>query len=167
MKLNFLIACICTLFSMVAFADNEKEIKVGDPSPDFQYENRDGKVYSLKDFRGKYVLIDVWATYCSPCKKEIPFLEKIQEKFKNKNIVFVGIATDGVKAEWIKFLDQNKLKGIQLIMDRKWISFMHRYQVSTIPRYILLDKEGKIVNMNMPLPSDPEFVKILKSLKGL
>ena len=44
---------------------------------------------------------------------------------------------------------------------------MHRYQVSTIPRYILLDKEGKIVNMNMPLPSDPEFVKILKSLKGL
>jgi len=121
----------------------------------------------LKDFRGKYVLIDVWATYCSPCKKEIPFLEKIQEKFKNKNIVFVGIATDGVKEEWIKFLDQNKLKGIQLIMDRKWISFMHRYQVSTIPRYILLDKEGKIVNMNMPLPSDPEFVKILKSLKGL
>ena len=109
MKLNFLIACICTLFSMVAFADNEKEIKVGDPSPDFQYENRDGKVYSLKDFRGKYVLIDVWATYCSPCKKEIPFLEKIQEKFKNKNIVFVGIATDGVKEEWIKFLDQNKL----------------------------------------------------------
>ena len=113
------------------------------------------------------VLIDFWATYCAPCKKEIPYLEKIQEKFKKKNIFFVSIAIDLNKKEWIQFLEQNPLKGTQLVFDRKWLSFVHYYQATTIPRYILLDKEGKVVHLDMPRPSNPEFEKILKSLKGL
>ena len=69
------------------------------------------------------------------------------------------------KDERIKFIEEKALKGTQLIMDRKWISFMHSYDVATIPRYILLDKEGKIINLNMPRPSNPQCMKILKSLK--
>ena len=99
------------------------------------------------------------------CKEEIPYLEEIQEKLKKKNIAFIGIATDLDKDEWIKFIEEKALKGTQLIMDRKWISFMHSYDVATIPRYILLDKEGKIINLNMPRPSNPQCMKILKSLK--
>ena len=101
----------------------------------------------------QYVFIDIWATHCLPCKEEIPYLEEIQEKLKKKNIAFIGIATDLDKDEWIKFIEEKALKGTQLIMDRKWISFMHSYDVATIPRYILLDKEGKIINLNMPRPS--------------
>ena len=122
-------------------------------------------MYSLKDFKGQYVFIDIWATHCFPCKEEIPYLEEIQEKLKRKNIAFIGIATDLDKDEWIKFIEEKALKGTQLIMDRKWISFMHSYDVATIPRYILLDKEGKIINLNMPRPSNPQCMKILKSLK--
>ena len=165
--MKIIVWCLCMLFSINAFADGEEGAKVGDQSPDFEYEDKDGKIYSLKDFRGKYVLIDFWATYCAPCNKEIPYLEKIQEKFKKKNIFFVSIAIDLNKKEWIQFLEQNPLKGTQLVFDRKWLSFVHYYQVTTIPRYILLDKEGKVVHLNMPRPSNPEFEKILKSLKGL
>ena len=165
--MKIIVWCLCMLFSIHVFADGEEGAKVGDQSPDFEYEDKDGKIYSLKDFRGKYVLIDFWATYCAPCKKEIPYLEKIQEKFKKKNIFFVSIAIDLNKKEWIQFLEQNPLKGTQLVFDRKWLSFVHYYQVTTIPRYILLDKEGKVVHLDMPRPSNPEFEKILKSLKGL
>jgi len=71
----------------------------------------------------------------------------------------------GVLEKYSKFIEEKALKGTQLIMDRKWISFMHSYDVATIPRYILLDKEGKIINLNMPRPSNPQCMKILKSLK--
>lgn len=144
-----------------------EEVKAGEMSPNFEYPDRDGKIHSLDEFKGKYVLIDIWATYCGPCRSELPFLEKIQEKLQNKNIAFVGIATDQDKKEWTQFLDKHSLKGLQLIIDRKCISFMHRYQVITIPRYILLDTEGKVINPDMPRPSNPEFIKIIESQEKL
>ena len=59
--MKIIVWCLCMLFSINAFADGEEGAKVGDQSPDFEYEDKDGKIYSLKDFRGKYVLIDFWA----------------------------------------------------------------------------------------------------------
>ena len=165
MKSKYVISCICMLLYLNTFADGVKPAKVGEQSPDFQNDEKNGKMYSLKDFKGQYVFLDIWATHCLPCKEEIPYLEEIQEKLKKKNIAFIGIATDWDKNEWIQFIEEKGLKGTQLIMDRKWISFMHSYDVATIPRYILLDKEGKIINLNMPRPSNPECLKILKSLK--
>ena len=165
MKSKYVISGICMLLYLNTFADGVKPAKVGEQSPDFQYADKNGKMYSLKDFKGQYVFLDIWATHCLPCKEEIPYLEEIQEKLKKKNIAFIGIATDWDKNEWIQFIEEKGLKGTQLIMDRKWISFMHSYDVATIPRYILLDKEGKIINLNMPRPSNPECLKILKSLK--
>lgn len=117
--MKIIVWCLCMLFSIHAFADGEEGAKVGDQSPDFEYEDKDGKIYSLKDFRGKYVLIDFWATYCAPCKKEIPYLEKIQEKFKKKNIFFVSIAIDLNKKEWIQFFNKKALstKGFHVNND--------------------------------------------------
>lgn len=169
---NSLLLCIFLLCAVSAVAQSSnqgvnQEVKVGAMSPDFEFADINGKMHSLKDFKGKYVLIDVWATYCAPCKSELPFWEKIQEKLAKKNIVFVSIATDYDKEEWKAFLEKNQLKGVQLVFDRKWISFMHRYQVATIPRYILLDKEGKIINPDMPRPSNPEFLKIITAQKDI
>ena len=165
MKLKYVFSSLGILICLSVFADGVKPAKVGEQSPDFQFADKNGKMYSLKDFKGQYVFIDIWATHCFPCKEEIPYLEEIQEKLKKKNIAFICIATDLDKDEWIKFIEEKALKGTQLIMDRKWISFMHSYDVATIPRYILLDKEGKIINLNMPRPSNPQCMKILKSLK--
>lgn len=165
--MRMIVWCLCILFSLHVFAEGDGLAKEGDQSPDFKYEDKNGKIHSLKEFKGKYVLIDFWATYCAPCKGDMPYMEKIQEKFKEKKIAFVGISIDTSKDVWIQFLKQNPLMGTQLIINLKDISFIHAYQVTTIPRYVLLDKEGKIVNINMPRPSNPEFVKILESLKGL
>lgn len=74
------------------------------------------------------------------------------------------------KTEWLNLIEEKALKGTQLIMDRKWISFMHSYDVATIPRYILLDKEGKIINLNMPRPSNPQCMKntqIIKEIRSI
>ena len=118
MKSKYVISCICMLLYLNTFADGVKPAKVGEQSPDFQYADKNGKMYSLKDFKGQYVFLDIWATHCLPCKEEIPYLEEIQEKLKKKNIAFIGIATDWDKNEWIQFIEEKGLKGSQLIMDR-------------------------------------------------
>ena len=113
MKLKYVFSSLGILICLSVFADGVKPAKVGEQSPDFQFADKNGKMYSLKDFKGQYVFIDIWATHCFPCKEEIPYLEEIQEKLKKKNIAFIGIATDLDKDEWIKFIEEKALKGTQ------------------------------------------------------
>ena len=91
----------------------------------------------------------------------------IEDRYKRQDYFLTQTNIDLIEYEdiLVNFIEEKALKGTQLIMDRKWISFMHSYDVATIPRYILLDKEGKIINLNMPRPSNPQCMKILKSLK--
>ena len=84
MKLKYVFSCLGILICLSVFADGVKPAKVGEQSPDFQFADKNGKMYSLKDFKGQYVFIDIWATHCFPCKEEIPYLEEIQEKLKKK-----------------------------------------------------------------------------------
>ena len=89
----------------------------GNASPSFAYENHKGGVTKLEDFKGKYVYIDVWATWCAPCRAEIPFLQKIEEKYHGKNIEFISISIDTDKdhEKWNKFVTDKNLGGVQLI----------------------------------------------------
>ena len=91
MKLKYVFSSLGILICLSVFADGVKPAKVGEQSPDFQFADKNGKMYSLKDFKGQYVFIDIWATHCFPCKEEIPYLEEIQEKLKKKNIAFIGV----------------------------------------------------------------------------
>lgn len=143
-----------------------ERIAVGQPSPAFKCLNINGKEVSLSDLAGKYVYIDVWATWCGPCRGELPHLKTLEHQFRNKNIAFVSISCDEDKAAWEKMVKEEKLGGIQLILgaDR---SFMNNYRITGIPRFILLDREGKIVSANMTRPSNPETAKTLKALKGI
>lgn len=141
--------------------------KIGSPSPEFSnYENFNGGMTSLRDLRGSYVYIDIWATWCPPCKAEIPFLKNLEEKLKNNNIKFVSISVDSKNAKeaWKKMIKKEQMSGVQLFAngDR---GFMEAYQVTGIPRFILLDKEGNIINPNAPRPSDPNLFDILSELK--
>ncbi len=133
----------------------------------FKYENHNGGFTSLEDLKGKLIYIDIWATWCGPCKKEIPYLEKIIKKYKGKNIEFVSISVDSEKDrdKWKKMVDEKGLKGIQLFADKSFKSdFIRFYNVNLIPRYLLIDKEGKIITAQAPRPSDPGTPKVLDSL---
>jgi thiol-disulfide isomerase/thioredoxin len=139
----------------------------GSPSPSFEYENYAGGKTSLEDFKGKYVYIDVWATWCGPCRAEIPFLQKVEEKYHGKNIEFVSISIDKLKdhEKWKAMIKEKELGGVQLFADNDWNSkFVLDYKISGIPRFILLDPNGKVVKADAARPSSPELQKVLDSL---
>ena len=144
----------------------ETKYKPGTSSADFRFKDIHGNVFSLKDFKGKYVYIDVWATWCGPCFKEIPFLQQLEEKMKGKNMAFVSISWDRNRGEWVKALEEKKLGGVQLHFGGDE-TFFKEYGIMFIPRFILLDKKGKVVNAYMTRPSDPETEEVFKRLKGL
>lgn len=132
----------------------------GRPSPDFTFVDINGKQVSLKDLRGRYVYIDVWATWCVPCRGELPHLKKLEETFKGMNIAFVSLSCDKDKAKWEKMVKDDQMGGIQLWGDAD-NAFLNAYRVQTIPRFIFLDPEGRIVNPDMTRPSQPETIEAL------
>lgn len=147
--------------------DNTVGVEPGKPSPTFNYENQKGGNTSLESLKGKYVYIDVWATWCDPCRQEIPSLEKVEEQFQGKNIFFVSISLDNSKdrEKWSNLVTQKKMSGIQLLADKEFDSkFIKEYNIQGIPRFILIDANGNIVNAQAPKPSDPKLIELLNSL---
>ena len=86
MKVIGLFLCCCMF--MTVFAQKEEVLKAGMTSPDFKYKDVNGKTVSLKDLRGKYVYIDVWATWCTPCRGELPYLKELEKKTGRKEYLF-------------------------------------------------------------------------------
>ena len=145
-----------------------KKLAKGQPSPEFvNYENHKGGETSLKDLRGKYVYIDVWATWCGPCKAEIPSLKQVEKDYHGKKIAFVSTSIDQAKDHdtWSKMVTDKELSGVQLMADKAWESdFVKNYQINRIPRFILVDPEGKIVTADAPRPSNPNLREMLDGL---
>ena len=158
-----------------------KAFPTGKPSPTFvNYENYAGGTTSLSDLKGKYVYVDVWATWCGPCKREIPSLKKLEAEYHDKNIEFVSISVDngrGYRADtkekafemskqgWRKMIEDRDMGGIQLFSDNAFESdFVMAYKISGIPRFILIDPEGNIVNADAPRPSSPALIDLFNSL---
>lgn len=132
----------------------------GNPSPSFEYADIAGNKVKLEDLKGKLVYLDIWATWCGPCIREIPHMKKLQMDYKGKNIEFVGISVDEEEdfQTWKKMVADKDLKGIQLFAEGSWQSqFIASYGIDAIPRFILLDREGKIISSDAPRPSDQEI----------
>ncbi|WP_233861278.1 TlpA family protein disulfide reductase [Tenacibaculum piscium] len=139
----------------------------GAVSPKFvNYENYKGGTTSLDDLKGKYVYIDMWATWCNPCKQEIPFLQKVEKKYHGKKIEFVSISVDSEKdyEKWKEMVADKNLSGVQLYSKRDQ-TFSGAYKVNSIPRFILIDPQGNIVDANAPRPSNPKLITLFDSLK--
>ncbi|KIA97833.1 thioredoxin [Flavobacterium sp. KMS] len=155
-------------YAQEAYENAAKTKKLnGKPSPLFDYENYKGGKTKLSDLKGKYVYIDLWATWCGPCRAEIPFLQKAEEKYHGKNIEFVSISIDKVKdhEKWKKFVNDKKLGGTQLFADKDWESeFVVNYGVNGIPRFILLDPKGNVINADAQRPSSPDLYVELDKL---
>lgn len=144
-----------------------KETEKNAIAPDFSYLNGNGNSITLKGMKGKYVYIDLWATWCAPCIAELPDLKKVQQLFSGKNINFVSISVDEIKNKqaWLNFLKGNDLSGIQLIADRAFDSdFVKKFGVTSIPRFILIGPDGKVIDNNAKRPSNPALTTQLKAL---
>lgn len=157
------------LVGLTQYLKGSLEVKKlnGSASPTFKYENHKGGFTSLEDLKGKFVYVDVWATWCGPCRQEIPFLQKTEQAYHGKNIEFVSISIDEQinREKWNKFVTDKNLGGIQLLADKDWKSdFVQGYKINGIPRFILIGPDGKIVNADAPRPSSPELVTLLDSL---
>ena len=148
--------------------DNLTKLAKGAPSPQFKdYENYNGSKTSLSDFKGKYVYIDVWATWCAPCKAEIPYLKKLEEEYHTKNIAFVSISVDKKDAHtaWKEMVKEKQMSGNQLFANNNFEStFVTDYGIDAIPRFILIDPKGNIVDSDAPRPSDPKIKDVFKDL---
>lgn len=135
----------------------------GCASVDFEAVDVSGKKFCLGDFRGKYVYIDVWATWCAPCRRESSYLKTLAGQYADGNIAFVGLSIDSDYSAWFSMVSGEELPGSQLYLGRE-SSFQKVYKISTIPRFILLDPEGKIVDANMLRPSSPDIKSYLDRL---
>lgn len=150
----------------------KRELPKGAVSPSFEsYENFKGGNTSLSDLKGKYVYIDVWATWCGPCKAEIPSLKKVEKDYHGKNIAFVSMSIDDDRShggswekaneDWKKMVEDKELGGIQIFAPKGWQSeFVKNYKINGIPRFILIDPKGDIVSASAPRPSSDELIKL-------
>lgn len=162
--------------------DGWASMAAGKPAPVFNLPDIDGKMVSLTDFAGKYVFIDFWATWCGPCKAEIPSYKQLISDYKAKNIVFISISVDKDKAAWEKMvkegipeIDENtgkpvvpaKMQSMDWLQLHDALKYNKLWLVKFIPTFVLIDPTGNIVNSRALRPSNPELRKVLDGLAGI
>lgn len=127
---------------------------------EFEFEDNTGKKVKMSDFRGQYVFIDVWATWCAPCNINIPYLNMVEEELKDENIAFVSISVDKPhqKQKWLDFLAKTHIGGTALLANNAFQDPMCKYYgINAIPRFMLIDPQGKIVSAHCLQPMDAKF----------
>ncbi len=142
-------------------------ILIGKPSPNFNFKTPSGEEKTLADFAGKYLYIDVWATWCGPCKAEIPALQDLVKKYEGKNITFLSISTDKKEKEeaWKAMIIEKKMTWMQLIADKDWSAdFIQDYAINSIPRFILIDPNGNVVTPDALRPSNEKLAALFDEL---
>ncbi|MBP1676136.1 MAG: alkyl hydroperoxide reductase/Thiol specific antioxidant/Mal allergen [Bacteroidetes bacterium] len=141
--------------SGVAFAaelNKNKKIAIGAIAPDFAQTDVQGKMVKLSDFKGKYVLIDFWASWCGPCRRENPNVVKAFNQYKDKNFTILGVSLDAEKQKdaWIKAIADDQLTWTQVSDLKGWDNEVGKlYMVRSIPQNFLIDPNGKIVARNL------------------
>ena len=139
----------------------------GKPAPGFEYENYKGGQTKLSDLKGKYVFIDLWASWCKPCIAEFPSLQQLEMHYAGKNITFVSISLDKIESrnKWKKIITDNHLEGMQLLADKDFNSdFVKAFYVQAIPHFILIAPNGIVVEPQALYPSDPNLMKQIDQL---
>lgn len=130
--------------------DDAKNFMIGAVAPDFEQNTPDGKPMKLSDLRGKVVLVDFWASWCGPCRRENPHVVKLYDKYKSKGFEVLGVSLDRKKDSWEKAIAKDKLTWSHVSDLKGWKNQVAKqYSVTSVPHTILLDKEGRILARNL------------------
>ncbi|MDA0732900.1 MAG: TlpA disulfide reductase family protein [Bacteroidetes bacterium] len=137
----------------------------GEAAIDFTYPDKDGNDVALSDFVGSVVYVDVWATWCGPCRTEMPFLHDLEAEYSDKNVTFIGVSVDVEKNRqvWLDMMEEKDMKGVQIFADG-WSQITKDYAINGIPRFMLFDTEGNVSNLNADRPSSDDIRPALDAL---
>lgn len=141
------------------FVNSESNLN-GKTAFNFTFEDKKHKKVSLSDFKGKFVVIDFWATWCSPCKYQIPFLVKMEKAFHGKNVQFISISADKPQDRdlWVKYIEEHDMNGICLITPNAFdCDFARKYSINSIPRFMIVGPDGDMIATDFRRPHDPVF----------
>ncbi len=142
----------------------QKTVDIGKHVIDFVMDNDKGQPVSFSSFKGKYVLLDFWASWCGPCRSEMPFINEIYQKYKDKNFEVVAVSIDSKKEHWLKAIIEDKMTWVQL-SDLKGYKndAALKYGVMAIPRNFLINSEGIIIAKDLRGEDiEKELSKIIK-----
>ncbi len=148
-----------TVQSFVQRMQGLKAVSVEQMAPDFSLPTPDGKQVKLSDFKGKYVLLDFWASWCGPCRQENPNIVNAYNKFKDKNFTIFSVSLDDNKEAWLKAIKADGLTWTHVSDLKKWSSeAATKYKVEGIPASFIIDPQGKIAAKNLRGPELPDFL---------
>ena len=127
-----------------------RRLAVGSPAPEITLPDPEGNIVKLSSLKGSYVLIDFWAAWCGPCRKENPNVVRLYDKYRDKGFEIYGVSLDREKEDWIKAIRDDGLTWTQ-VSDLKYFQSeaARDYNVNAIPATFLLDKEGHIIGKNL------------------
>lgn len=144
-----------------------KKYAKGAIAPAFSFPDINGKMVSLSDFKGKIVYLDVWASWCGPCRREIPAAKELEKQMHGKDVVFLCVSVDGDEAAWKKIVKEKELTGVHIHSKGDFNSEMTKlYDIRSIPTYIIIDRNGKIWKMGAERPSGKAKEELEEALKN-
>ncbi|PHN01335.1 hypothetical protein CRP01_37745 [Flavilitoribacter nigricans DSM 23189 = NBRC 102662] len=130
--------------------EDARSLMVGGTAPDFTQETPEGEMLTLSDLRGKVVLIDFWASWCGPCRKENPNVVRVYNQYKDKGFEILSVSLDNKKDRWLQAIEKDQLEWHHVSDLKGWSNEVAQtYDVHSIPQTILLDPEGKILARNL------------------
>lgn len=136
--------------SIQEIIDKEKSFMIGGKAPDFVQMTPDGEELHLSDLKGKVVLIDFWASWCGPCRRENPNVVRLYNEYKDKGFEIIGVSLDRKKDKWLQAIEQDELNWLHVSDLKGWKNEVAQmYSVSSIPYTVLLDREGKIIGKRL------------------
>lgn len=150
---------------------------VGEKTPFFSVVNSEQKEVNITEYEGANLVIDIWATWCAPCLKEAPYFHSLKEQYENDTLKFISISIDDFTEEWLSFIEQkgiekqgqyfagyNENHPVIWFITNVGVENGKEYKYTSVPRFLIIDKDQKIISRQASHPSTGELLKEIKNI---